>query len=392
MLLTVSEILYKYKMRYYEFTNESIEPITEGGKSGPVRYNSEVGMLAGFMGVDVSTFDPKNPERTMDPDMLHEPERVYKDIKNLLAPNYDPAMFAKWASIGIRYQAAMIDPINASETTVTSYGWAGGSNKSDAGAVDISFIGCAITGVSIKADGGITLANLTPAKLGLGKERGIDTFSKYATIEFNDMKQAIFADVLDEAEAQPDQPLAPKDPSYSITYLPLTNTFKCVGSKLTVNWSREKILSSISNMAGWQRVFGDWFQANWATKKGYAKPLFSKIAVEFEHVIEKHLRESGTLSSILRFAKDPYFYASTTGLYLVPAIDTVDDLVIKRLRYGAPDGTGQLFIAEIGRPDSDNVAELDIYMRYANGMFACTPTARIQSLKNPEYIAWEKLV
>ena len=391
MLLTVSVILYKYKMRYYEFTNESIEPITEGGKSSGIRYNSEVGMLAGFMGVDVSTFDPKNPERTMDPDMLHEPERVYKDIKNLLAPNYDPVVFAKWASIGIRYQAAMIDPINMTDTTVTAYGWAGGSNKSDAGAVDISFIGCSITGVSIKAEGGITLANLTPKSLGLETERGIDTFSKYATIEFNDMKQAIFADVLDEAEAQPDQAIAPKDIAYSITYLPLTNTFKCTG-KQTVNWSREKILASITTGAKWQRVFGDWFQANWATKKGYAKPLFSKIAVEFERIIEKHLRESGKLSSMLRFAEDPYFYASSTGLYLVPAIDTVDDLIIKRLRYGAPDGTSQLFIAEIGRPDSDNVAELDIYMRYANGMFACYPTARVQNLRNPEYIAWEKLV
>ena len=378
-------------MRYYEFTNESIEPITEGGKSDGVRYNSEVGMLAGFMGVDVSAFDPKNPERTMDPDMLHLPERVYKDIKNLLAPNYNPAMFAKWALIGIRYQAAMIDPINATGTTVTSYGWAGGSNKSDAGAVDISFIGCAITGVSIKAEGGITLANITPAKVGLETPRGLDTFSTYATIEFNNMKQAIFADVLDEAEAQPDQEIAPKDPAYSITYLPLTKTFKCTGKK-TVNWSREKILASIDKKAEWQRVFGDWFQANWATKKGYAKPLFSKLAVDFEHIIEKHLRESGTLASLLRFAEEPYLYASSSGLYLIPAMDTVDDLTIKSLRYGAPDGTGQLFIAEIGRPDSDDVAELDIYMRYANGMFACNPTARLQNLKNPEYMAWEKLV
>jgi len=50
-----------------------------------------------------------------------------------------------------------------------------------------------------------------------------------------------------------------------------------------------------------------------------------------------------------------------------------------------PTGTG------IGNAGSNNAAEIDVYMRYANGMFACNPTVRVQSLQYPEFISWELL-
>jgi hypothetical protein len=127
------------------------------------------------------------------------------------------------------------------------------------------------------------------------------------------------------------------------------------------------------------------------SKKDYATPLYSKLAKVFELTIENHLKQSGNLAGMMRFAKQPYFYASSNALYYVPSIDEVNDLEVRGLKYAAPDGTAQLFAALIGRPGSTENAELDIYIRYANGMFETNPTVRIQNLKNPQFISWEKL-
>ena len=75
----------------------------------------------------------------------------------------------------------------------------------------------------------------------------------------------------------------------------------------------------------------------------------------------------------------------------MPSIEQAQDIELKSIQYGDADGTGQLFLANIGRAGSDEYATVDIYMRYANGMFAANPTIRVQSLKNPQYISWELL-
>ena len=367
---------------------EVVQQLKEGGKTGPVRYNSEVGLLYGLIGN--GQFDPKNPESSIPKDRLANPTQTYTDIKKLLVPNFDEKIFNQWAGIA----TAILPKITAKQGELpTKLGWAGGANQAG-GVADISFAQSTVLGISIKAEGGITLANLTPKKLGIQTAKGVDVFAFHAEAEFNTMKAAIFRDVIIDAKANPDKELTPID-RYSITYNNKTKEFDIVykkGSQLVKgSLSEEKILSSTGKNAPWQRVFGDWFQANWQSKKSYAAPLYQKIAKVFETTIENHLRESAQLTQMLRFSEEPYYYATPNNLYYVPSIDQVTDLTIKRLRYAEPDGTSQRFIAEIGRPDSKENAELDIYVRYANGMFACNPTVRIQSLKNPQFISWELL-
>jgi hypothetical protein len=55
------------------------------------------------------------------------------------------------------------------------------------------------------------------------------------------------------------------------------------------------------------------------------------------------------------------------------------------------EGTSQKFQAEVGRPDSVENAKILIYIRYANGMFETNPTVRVQDLKDPQFLGWEKL-
>jgi hypothetical protein len=268
-------------------------------------------------------------------------------------------------------------------------GWAGGANQAE-NAADIAFVGNRIAGISVKADGGITLANLSPNSVGLTPDRGNDIFYHYAQKEFVDMKTKIFTAVMKLAKSTPGKPVAPLDKKYNIVYDAKTDTYTCHG-KNVFKGDASTILSHVAKNAGWQRVFGDWFQANWQTHKSYATPLFAKISNLVVKIIQSHLSKSEHLSHMLRFAKQPYFYFSSTGLYYVPSVDEVSDLQLRALKYASPDGTAQLFVAQIGRPGSSEVAEVDIYIRYGNGMFETNPAVRIQTLRNPQYIGWEKL-
>jgi hypothetical protein len=371
-------------MRFKEF--QSLE---EGGKSSGVRYNSEIAMLCALAGVDISTFDPKNPETTLPPELFDNPKAAYSDIKKLLAPNFDAGLFQKWYNIGTSYVEIINTKLSDQGEQVGQLSWAGGKNQAD-NVADIGFVGGKVAGISIKAEGGITLANLTPKALGLTPEKGNDIFYHYAQTEFKDMKVKIFTDVLNQASKTPGQVIAPLSDKYTIMFDPKTQKYTCKG-KTSLTADAQTILNSVAKNAKWQRVFGDWFQANWQTKKAYATPLFKKIASSFEVTIEQHLQQSSSLINMLRFGKQPYFYVSTTGLYYVPGLDEVQDLKLMGLKYGEPDGTSQLFVAQIGRPDSKEFSELDIYVRYANGMFESNPTVRVQTLRNPQFISWEKL-
>ena len=112
----------------------------------------------------------------------------------------------------------------------------------------------------------------------------------------------------------------------------------------------------------------------------------------FEKVIENALQDRTKLASTLAFEDQSYFYATPKSLYFVPSVKDLGDIQIKSLKYGQPDGTSQKYLAEIGLPGSKENAAILIYIRYANGMFETNPTVRIQQLKNPEHIGWQKLV
>ena len=372
-------------MRFSEFST----PIEEGGKSSGVRYNSEIAVLCALAGVDPQTFNPAQPEQSISADVLSNPEGTYNSIKKLLAPNFDQGLFLRWHQIGSNYAGLINNKLSDIGESLEQFSWAGGKNQADNPA-DIGFEGTSISGISLKAEGGITLANLTPKALGLTPERGNDIFYQYAQEEFKKMKQDIFNDVLALAQSKPDEVIAPLTDKYTIVFDSATQKFTCKG-KTSLTADANTIIASSGKNAKWQRVFGDWFQANWQSKKAYATPLYSKIATVFESIIENTLKQNNSLVSMLRFSKQPYFYASVSGLYYVPSITEVEDLQLMGLKYGAPDGTSQLFVAQIGRPDSTEFAELDIYIRYANGMFESNPTVRIQTLRNPQFISWEKL-
>lgn len=370
-------------MRFFEFIDM---PLEEGGDSKAVRYNSEIGVLYAFAN-NGQPFDTANPQNSFDLQKIANSDKVFSEITKLLTKNYNEALFSQWTSRGEKIKSAVIEKMGSLPDQIS---WAGGSNRSD-NAADVIFLNSSVAGISVKHSGGVTLANLTPAAIGLETERKVDVFSKYSQELYEDMKTKIFSEVLNIAKSQPGQPLAPKSEKYTITYDDSTDKYTCVGKK-SLTADAQTILNSVKTNASWQRVFGDWFQENWAEKKAYAVPLFQHIASVFEKKIEEALSDNAKLANALRFAEVPYFYAAGDSLYYVPNIETVQDLKVKKLVYAEPDGTSQLFRALVGRTDSDQSATIDIYVRYANGMFEASPTVRVQNLSNPQFISWEKLL
>jgi hypothetical protein len=373
-------------MRSFEF----IKPITERKSTSPVRYNSEVGVLFGLISdANVAEFDPTNPEATIPRERLTDPDKVLGYIKNFLTRDYDPTIFSTWVNNGRRWKSMIYE--KGGVTDATKFGWAAGNNRAG-GPFDISFQGAATGGISIKA-GSFMLANLKPKALGLTTVRGEDIFITYGNeAEWVKMKQQIFADLLDFVTNDQRHVWPEEGAKYSIK-LAEDGNFDITDGVTTKKFTRETILASVKKNAAWQRVFGDWFNVteNWNKYKVFMKPYFAAIAKQFEVIIEKHIQTDNQLTKLLQFKEVPYFYLNDNDLYLVPTAEAAADIRLIDLKYTDPDGTGQRFLARLGHPGATAFATLDVYVRYASGMFKTNPTARLQGFTNPENVAWTKL-
>lgn len=370
-------------MKIREITESLEQDIYEGGASGGARYNSEIAMLYAFCGS--GPFDINNLDNSFDVNKINDPEKALSDIKRFLPENYNEKLFNAWYNISKAYMQKIVDH---SGSVPEKYEWVGGANQGPV--ADVGFIGHPASGVSIKDSGGITLANMTPKALGIDPEKGSDVFANYAKEEFADMKVKIFTDLLNDAKASPGERIAPLSDKYAITYLPDSQAFRVEG-KNTIEASAQDILAQVGKNAKWQRVFGDYFQKNFAAKKEYALPLYKKIASIFEQLIEQALSNSDALADILKFEDVPYYYATPKKLFYVPDRASATNLRLKGIKYANPEGTSQRFLAQVGNANSDDSATIDIYIRYANGMFEANPTVRIQSLKDPQHLGWDEL-
>lgn len=358
-------------MRAREFLFE--EPLEEGGSSSAVRYNSELACLAVFAGATTIDSIPDSA--------LANPAKVKKEIKRVIQ-FYDENIFNTWVRISQVYKEKINNHYGSLPQKLD---WVAGGNAG--GVADVAFVDFPISGISIKDSGGITLANLTPKSLGIETQKGVDVIQNHAQDEFINFKESIFRKVLALAKSSPGKPVNSK---YTITYDAESNKF-LINAKKQYEMSEEQILAGVNKNALWQRPFGDWFQANFQSEKELLKPVVVKVSKAFTDMMKDALEDSASLQKVLQFEDKPYYYASPKSLYYVPAANDADDIKLKGIRFGNPDGTSLLFKADIGRVDSDDAAEINIYIRYANGLFAVNPTARVQTLKNPEFIAWDKL-
>ena len=372
---------------------EVLEPrqqLDEGGKSDSVRYNSEIGLLLAFCNADAETFDANNPERSIPANMLSNPEQTYADIKKLVAPAVVPDMLTTWCEYGKNtVRPLVVAKLNELGEKVSKFNWAGGKNQNAETSADVEFVGSTVSGCSVKEKSGITLNNPSPKDLGL--EVGGDAFLRYAREEYLSWKSGVFKAVLNLAMKSPGEKIGGRDTEkYYVVYDPKTKQFTCNGKNQKVGTAAQ-IMADMEKNAFWQRAFGDWFVVNFATQKGLMAPLITSISKQFTQIIKGHLGKGGNAAKLLKFVKRPFFYVNPAHVYYVPSIDDVADLQLKDVKFAAPDGATMKFIAEIGMKGSDENAQVEIHVRYGNGMFETNPTARVQSLKNPQFLSWSEL-
>ena len=364
--------------------------LTEGGKSDAVRYNSEIGLLLAFCNADAAKFDPMKPEKSIPASVLSNPEQTYNDIKKLLTPAYDPALLTRWVDYGKNtVRPVVIAKLNEMGEKVAQFNWAGGKNQNAETSADVEFIGSSISGCSVKEKSGITLNNPSPKDLGL--EVGGDAFLRYARPEYLDWKKGVFTQVLQLAQANPGQKIGGKDTNkYYVVYDDKTKKFTCSGKNQKVGTSQD-IMADMEKNAFWQRAFGDWFVTNYSQQKQLMAPMVEVIAEKFTALMKAHLSQGGTAAKLVKFVKRPFFYVNPSHVYYVPSLDDVADLTLKDVKFAAPEGATMKFIAEIGMKDSEENAEVEIHVRYANGIWETSPTARVQSLKNAQFLSWSQL-
>lgn len=362
-------------MRYKDFKLKE-----EGTKSSNVvRYNTELAMLTSFAGATGLNSIPD--------DSLANPEATKKEIEKV-KKFYNEKKFFQWMKISEMYKEKIL---RHSGELPEKFDWVGGSNIGPV--ADLVFVGHPASGISIKDESGITLANLTPKALGLDTIKGQDVLQTYADEEFKRFKIRVFTLMMNEAEAMPGSVIHPRPSGKERSLMFDENTKKFIikydGGELSLD--RNQIIRTSPKNAKWQRVFGDWYQANFQKYKSTMRPLVAKISKSFQTIIGQALSDSDKLKKILQFEDQPYYYATPKKMYYVPSAADAGDLELKGVDYASPDGTSQLFKAKIGNKESDDGAIIDIYIRFANGLFATNSTARVQSIKNPELIAWDLL-
>ena len=352
--------------------------IIESNKgSNVVRYNTELAMLTAFSGGTTPNDIPD--------DALVNPKETRSEIKKV-AKYFDQKKFDQWMSISNTYKDKIL---SHSGSLPQKYDWVGGSNIGPV--ADLVFKDHPASGISIKDASGITLANLTPKALGLEPLKGKDVFQTYADKEFKKFKIRVFNLMMDEAENAPGTIIHPRPSGKerSLMFDEESKKFVIKYDKGVLNLDRSEVIRTSPKNALWQRVFGDWYQSNFQKYKDIMRPLVKTISRSFKEIMGNALADSDKLKKLLQFENKPYYYATPKKMYYVPSADAAGDLELKAIDYDDPDGTSQLFKAKIGNVYSDDGAVIDIYIRFANGLFATNSTARVQSIKNPELIAWD---
>jgi hypothetical protein len=397
---------------------------------------------------------PDDPTTGIPPNMLKDNgKRVYKDIVNFLGKNFDQAMFIEWANKAPGYMQKVSAKLgktptvfdwaggtNQNEEGVADIEFVGMENQgiSVKAASGITLRNLTPKALGLTVERGndvfyqyagaeykamkesIFAKVLEEAKAKPGVNLGFHRESpdKYYIV-YNPPKTVTPAapapqqPVPDELSAVKKNAGLPPTTSAPAVTPTVDNTqvnedeqtstqegtWTCVG-KTSFTGTRQQIMASVVPNKKWHRVFGDWFQANYQANKELAKPLYAAISNMFKNTMVQHLTQDRNLDTVLAMGKNSYFYVNDVDIFYVPSIDNVADLQLKKVDYGAisstgtleeADGTSQKFQAQVGRPSSTDNAKILIYIRYANGMFACNPTVRVQDLKDPVYLGWEHL-
>ena len=297
------------------------------------------------------------------------------------------------------------------------------------GASDIFFNGSDEVGISVKAEGGITLSSPGMADFNFSQEKG-DRVAGEAKPEYDQWVQSCMKAVIAEAMKQPllkpdtppaqmgdnnppeqtpmaqkdgaRQPYTPKRPHSFIQYMG-DGKFNIQGkaqskSKL-LTMTEEQILAEAGTNPAHHRCFGDWY-IDFGAKQDdpYMMPFKRSVTVKLEKILEDFLSVQENVRKILQMGDKPYFYMTPKEVAYVPSVQIIPDILsTTKPITDSKGGSGILFHANFttktkdDKITKDDYATADIYFRWRNGLFASPSTVAVQNLKNYQALGWKKL-
>jgi hypothetical protein len=378
--------------------------ITEGGQSGPERYNTELACLLAYTmkKPSLSGFDPTDPvfepRDWWDDKRLQDPDHVYTEIMHFLPKYYNAKVFKTYYDISVANKKHITRKVGP----IPKLFWIGGSNAtgSDSNPADVEFFGSDAFGISVKGKQGITLSNLSPSYLGVDSPRGVDSIKYYCDKSsaglYDKWKTAVIKSTLAKAKSMKGEVYtpAPKSPHYSIRWNK-DGSYTLVAKNKSQDFKVGALMAEVGHNTVLHSVFGAHLTANTSEFAALSKQVFEATAQGVLPLITEALVNSSVIEKLLNFSVKPYFYQSQKSLYYVPSRSelTSDPLEVKGISYTITDkkATGFVLKVKIGRKGSKEFATMDLWLRYANRVFGANATVRLQELKNPQSIAWEKL-
>ena len=417
-------------MRYTQFKPDDIN---ESGKSsGATQFNSELGCVLGFVSAN-ATFEKLLAGDYDDSTLLNAAGIIEQATKDRKMYNQD--YFNAWVKKG------------ADIKTKIGYngrvGWDGVGQGNQGAVADVVFEDTAThSGISIKEKSGITLTNTSPKELGFDYTG--DIFKSYFEEYWLEWKQSVVDRVLELAKSgrvigSPNDKKSQtgNDNIRAIQFNKEDHTDKA-GTVYPAgtysiwygkgpnkdNWKREafkeddihKAIRAGNSLM--QRVFGDWYQTAIGGAEpeaiAYQEKLFTAFTTVALEKMSKALEEPKALSKLLQMSEEkPYYYYMPSGkskggkqiaekLYEVPGTGSgakginVNLQLASPIEYKQVKGTGQKYHVKVknvanGEPGADAYAVITLYIRYANGLFAENPTARVQELKGAENLLWQSI-
>ena len=414
-------------MRAKEFLIE--RPIHEDESSSATQFNSELGCMLGFVSAD-ATFE-KLLAGAYNSKLLNAEGIIAQSTKD--QKMYKQDYFNKWVTKGADIKSRI--------GYKGKVGWDGVGQGNAGGVADVVFEdGATHTGISIKEKSGITLTNTSPKELGF--DYSGDIFKSYFEKYWVEWKQAVVDRVLELAKSgrvigapSDKKSQTGNDKIRAIQYNHKDHTDEAgnvyEAGTYTIwygkgpnikTWKREAFQEDAIHKAIkagnslMQRVFGDWYQTAIAGAEPKAIEYQEKLFTAFTKValekMSKALEEPKTLSKLLQMSEPkPYYYYMPAGksnrkvvpekLYEVPGTGDASGINVNLqlaspIEYQQVTGTGQKFHVKVknianGEPGEDAYAVITLYIRYANGLFAENPTARVQELKGAEHLLWQSI-
>lgn len=362
-----------------------------GGVSSRVRYNTEIATLYAYSG-NSNEFNIEDINKNFLSENVYDFQNTMLQTKDFLKPVYDEKLFKIFYLAAYKTKKAL----NINEVMTK---WVAGDNNASLSPADVEFIGSEYSGVSVKDKGGITLSNLSPKTLGIKTKTGVDIIYQFSNIDdrnmFAMMKRRVFVNLLNKVEIE--GLVTPRVHRYRIEY-DMTRSIYIISYKhgKQIELSRSEILDESNFVKNklWHRVFGDYLVQNKQTYNKQLSLLYTTVSKNLIEIIKKTLNNHDDLLKILNISEKKYIYQTPNSSWVVPSAKTLIDAGAKvdSIEIASGDfSSGVLFKLKMKTNKSMEKSSLDLYIRYANGVYAANPTVRVQSLRNVSGLEWEKI-